>query len=424
MTEASLPALVIVADAPDALVQLSGISLLERLRRVAINLGFREATVLSNSVASIESEIARQSWRAGQLSIQYRDRQGESVTVDDLRALSAARVLVVSASSYYDKRLLAELIQSQSDSLLIDSDPPAGIAPLMQSAPRSSGGWMSGAAVISRDWLAGKNTNAPIFDELSADVAAGRAAPIDAAKQSSYVPDMRRHVRPCFFPAPSESSRSAAERLLRDNTQKGALDFPAYVHEPIEKWLVSHVARTSITPNQITLATALLGLGVTILYASGNLAVGVVIALLIGVLDGVDGKLARLTERTTKIGEGEHALDYCLEMSWWAALAFHFHSTGQVPNALWIWLAFFVSDVVDRLAKWTVERRFGRKLDDLSRFDRFVRSIAGRRNIYTWLFAIFVLIGSPAAGFLALSFWGITSTAVHVFRAAQVRMST
>src|SRR5207248_9390990 len=119
-----------------------------------------------------------QSWRAGQLSIQYRDRQGESVTVDDLRDLSASRVIVVSASNYYDKRLLAEFIQSQSDSLLIDSDPPAAIAPLMQIAPRSSVGWMSGAAMISRQWLSGKNMNAPIFDELSADVAAGRAAPI------------------------------------------------------------------------------------------------------------------------------------------------------------------------------------------------------------------------------------------------------
>ena len=43
-------------------------------------------------------------------------------------------------------------------------------------------------------------------------------------------------------------------------------------------------------------------------------------------------------------------------MSWWAALAFHFQSAGQLPYALWIWLAFFVSDIVDRLAKWTVER--------------------------------------------------------------------
>ena len=217
--------------------------------------------------------------------------------------------------------------------------------------------------------------------------------------------------------------RSLAERLLRNNTQKGALDFPAYVHEPIEKWLVSHLCHTPITPNQITLATAVLGLSVAILYASGNLLAGVVIALLIGVLDGVDGKLARLTERTTKIGKGEHALDYVLEMSWWAALAFHFQSTGQLPYAGWIWLAFFISDVIDRLAKWTVERRFGRKLDDLSHFDRLVRSIAGRRNIYTWLCALFVLIGLPAEGFLALCFWGIASTSIHVLRAFQVRLS-
>lgn len=415
MTEASLPELVIVADAPEALVQLSGISLLERLRRVALNLGFRQAIVLSNSLAAIESEIARQNWRAGELSIQYRKQREKSITVDDLRDLSAARVVVVSAGAYYDKRLLAELIRAQNDCVLIDSDPPPTIAPLV------SVGWTSGAAIISRQWIAGKDSGASIFAELRADVAAGRVATIDAAKQTSYIANMRRDVRPCCFPAPSESTRSLAERLLRDNTQKGALDLPAYAHEPIEKWLVSQFAHTSITPNQITLATALLGLSVTILYATGNLLVGVVIALLIGVLDGVDGKLARLTERTTKIGQGEHALDYCLEMSWWAALAFHFQSTGQLPHALWVWLAFYISDVVDRLAKWTVERRSGRKLDDFSRFDRFVRSIAGRRNIYTWLFALCVLIGWPAVGFLALCFWGIASTAIHILRAVQVQ---
>ena len=132
---------------------------------------------------------------------------------------------------------------------------------------------------------------------------AGRIARVDAARQQAYVRSMRRSVRPVFFPAPSLERRPLAERLLRDATQKGVLDFPALVHAPIEKWLVSHLCRTTITPNQITLGTAVLGLGVTLLYACGYLWAGVLLALVIGVLDGIDGKLARLKAQTTKLGK-------------------------------------------------------------------------------------------------------------------------
>ena len=145
---------------------------------------------------------------------------------------------------------------------------------------------------------------------------------------------MRRSVRPVFFPAPLPEFRPLAERLLRDATQSGVLDFPALVHAPIEKWLVSHLCRTTITPNQITLGTGVLGLSVTVLYALGYLWVGALLALIVGVLDGVDGKLARLKVQTTRLGKGEHVLDYCIEMSWWAALAYYFHADGQVPSLI------------------------------------------------------------------------------------------
>src|SRR5439155_19288035 len=98
---------------------------------------------------------------------------------------------------------------------------------------------------------------------------ADRIARVDAARQQSYVGSMRRSVRPIFFPAPSPERRPLAERLLRDATQKGVLDFPALVHAPIEKWLVSHLCPTTITPNQITLVTGFLGLGLTLRSACG-----------------------------------------------------------------------------------------------------------------------------------------------------------
>jgi hypothetical protein len=54
-------------------------------------------------------------------------------------------------------------------------------------------------------------------------------------------------------------------------------------------------------------------------------------------------------------------------------------------------------------------------------FDRLVRYVAGRRNIYTWLFAFCLLLGMPANGFVLLCCWGIASSAIHIFRAIQIR---
>lgn len=424
MPDAALPQLVIIADVPQCLTKLGGISLLERIRRIAIDSGFREAIVLSKSVDEARAELSGHTWRAGRLSIQYRAVMAKSVTVEDIAKIMGARTLIVFADWFYDKRLLRELANSPDNCVLVDSDLPRDIAPLFGNEPQVRAGWVCGAAVITADWLRQRNPSASLAGEIRADIESDRFATLDAAAQPSYVPTMRRDVRPVSFQAPPATEHARMERFLRDNTQKGVLDLPAaLVHAPIEKWIVSKICETTVTPNQITIATGLFGLCVTILYATGHLLIGVLLALAIGVLDGIDGKLARLREQTTKIGSAEHALDYCIEMSWWAALAFYFQSAGELFHAGALWLAFYISDIVDRLAKGAVELKFGRKLDDLAPFDRVVRSIAGRRNIYTWLFAASVFLGKPSAGFVLLCFWGITSTAIHVFRAVQTRLS-
>src|SRR5207244_13054788 len=104
----------------------------------------------------------------------------------------------------------------------------------------------------------------------------------------------------------------------------------------------------------------------------------------------------------------------------WAALAYHFHATGQIRYAYVIFFAFFAFDRLERVAKQAVQRRIGRNLDDFAPFDRLVRIVAGRRNVYTWLFTFFLVIGAPAIGFICLCFWGVASAVIHIFRALQI----
>src|SRR4029079_2215733 len=128
MTKTSRPPLLIVADLPEALTGLCGISLLERTRRVALHLGFREAMVLSNSVEAIAEHVTKQSWHRSDLSLMFRERRDAKVTVGDILDCLAAmkvpsdgRILIVFAGFYCDGRMFRSLAQTQTSSTLVDS---------------------------------------------------------------------------------------------------------------------------------------------------------------------------------------------------------------------------------------------------------------------------------------------------------------
>lgn len=413
--EPSRPQLIILAEAPDAFRVLFGISLLERLLRVVQRLGFREAIVISTSVEEIAAHLAKPSWARAELELSFRPRNAGAVRVNKV-ATGADRVLVVSAGFYYDARLLAALAEQTATTLLVDSGPPAECVALW----KNRGGVFNAAALVERDWLSRQEHTAALMDQLSADAAAGRIEACDAARQPSYVRGLRKHVRPVFFPAPAPDLVEAAERFPRDAAQPDVQAFVERLNAPIENRIVQKLCRTSITPNQVTFGAVLIGIVVTGLFATGHLWAGIVLAYIFEVLDGVDGKLARLKVETTAAGKWEHVTDYFLEMSWWSALAFHFYAEGM-SHAWWLLLLLVGSDLVDRLAKRPVKKKLGRHLDDVSNVDRFVRCISSRRCINIFILAIGLVLGDPRNAFVLICGWMAATAGMHVIRAFQIR---
>jgi hypothetical protein len=408
------PQLLILADAPEALVELFGISLLERLLRVAQRLGFRQALILAKTPDAIAAHLAKPSWARNQVALDFRRRETDPVLISDV-APGAERILLVSAGFYYDARLLKALADNPATTLLIDSAPPVESAPLW----KNEGADFRGAALLDRGWLSLRRYDVALLDQLSSDAGAGRIRVCDAAVAPTYVPSLRKHVRPVFFPAPAPALVRIAEKFPRDVAQPGVLDFPGFLDLPIEDWIVKKICRTSIRPNQITSVAMLVGIGVTALFATGRLWWGVALAYIVEVLDGVDGKLARTRVETTAAGEWEHEIDYCIELSWWTALAFHFHTTG-LPSAYWLLLLYLGSDLLDRLAKRTVKRKVARNLDDVSNFDRFVRCIGARRNINIWILIAALALGDAASGFTLICWWMTATALAHLARAIQI----
>src|SRR5438874_7444205 len=229
---------------------------------------------------------------------------------------------------------------------------------------------------------------------------------------------MSLKLRQFWFPAPSQSNRKLADRVLLDSIQKGPSDIPAWFHAPIETFLVSGLCKTPITPNKLTLFCNVVAWTVTILLVTGHLASGLGLALIVGVLDGLDGKLARLKLETSKAGKLEHLFDALFENSWWVALAWHLSVSGKLPDAFAYLGLLIGAEVLNALARASIVRYYGKSMSELGSFDRIFRLVGGRRNIYVWILALGLILGTVAGAFKLIACWEAVTATVHLARAA------
>lgn len=356
---------VILADDNGALVELCGISMVERNLRVVQRLGFTSVVVV-NATVEIRGALAKPSSARSELAIGF---------TRDIPA--AGRLLILPAEVYCDSRLLAALLGcDKAAELVCDGG----------RAPR----------------LLVQNSESKTLDPSEVD---------------AYIGAIRRRLPPrCFRPV----NVAHAEALILDSAQKGTLDLPAMVHAPIERWIVRRIWRTSITPNQITFASTLLGIALTVLFARGSLWLGTLGAAIFGVLDGVDGKLARVKVETTELGQWEHFVDHVLQFSWWLAIACSLGRTGQLSQPWFFAALIIVGDLSGKIVNRPVMFHTGKPSHDFSAFERRFRLIAGRRNIYIWMLLAGLIAGRPAAAFAAACWWSVITAAVHAVRAVYI----
>jgi phosphatidylglycerophosphate synthase len=251
---------------------------------------------------------------------------------------------------------------------------------------------------------------------------AAHAAVLRVDTLDPYVPELRGTAPPYLFAVRSPADRRRAWSVLLDHVQKRTLDLPGqYFDSPFENALVRLLAPTAITPNQITLLTLVVAGVVALLFLNGWLRTGVLLALVVGVLDGVDGKLARMKLATSKLGELEHIGDFLYENAWYLALGTHLrHATGD-PTFWWLALALVACDLADSVLYQLARSRTGRMLDELTPFDAAFRRIAGRRNVYVWIFVAGFFAGQAPAALAGATVWAACTVLVHAVRAVTAR---
>ncbi|MFQ5710144.1 MAG: CDP-alcohol phosphatidyltransferase family protein [Candidatus Geothermarchaeales archaeon] len=211
------------------------------------------------------------------------------------------------------------------------------------------------------------------------------------------------------------------KRAVVERAQKGrgASDFVAhYVNKPIENKIVYHLSDSRVTPNQLTIATNLVAYCVTALFLFGHLLTGSILTFFVGIMDGLDGKLARVRRRTTRLGIMEHPFDMLFEFSWLIALSLYLsRSGGSLPLVLCtvtLTLIAFYRFCYDQFG-----RAMKISLDVYAPFERAFRRIAGRRNLYNIHILVGALIKAPLYSLIGILCHAALTAVVYAYRACR-----
>ena len=381
---ARLQAVVVCPDATaNPLRSVGGITLLERLLRQLSELETVESILV---LKPAELSLPAPSMRVRK-HVSYNDASGANAweMMRDARAHLHDRFIVVAADLLVDERLLAWLSVQTADVML---SPREGDRPAT-------------AALLRAESL-----EAPSAEAARIKVVAADSLPAYWESMHGEVPIHLRRIA-------SERDAEDGWRILLDYIQRRTLELPARYFDPFfENLIVRRLAPTAITANQVTLITTVLGFAVAGLYLSGWLRLGVLLAIFVEVLDGVDGKLARITRTTSKAGEYEHILDFFYENSWWLALG-RFLSRHGSPSAWTAAILMVAFDLTDNIVYSIADVKWHRSVDNATPFLSRFRLIAGRRNIYTWIFLPGFFLGAPAFSFYLAVAWAGVTAAIH-----------
>jgi phosphatidylglycerophosphate synthase len=109
-----------------------------------------------------------------------------------------------------------------------------------------------------------------------------------------------------------------------------------HVHRPLQLAILRPLARTPITPNQVTFLSLCAGLGSAALVVHGtrgSLLAGAVLLFASAILDGVDGMLARYRRASSELGHAiDGAADYAVNVATTAAGGFYLARVSGQPT--------------------------------------------------------------------------------------------
>jgi phosphatidylglycerophosphate synthase len=219
-----------------------------------------------------------------------------------------------------------------------------------------------------------------------------------------------------------ESDVIDAERKLFDSVYKGVTDVVTkWVWPSPAFWATRLLASCGVSPNVVTSIGIVCMFLAAYLFAVGSIEAGLVAAWLMTFLDTVDGKLARVAVRSSRLGDKlDHWTDVVHPPVWWACLAIGIssreHEAVFVLEATALVLACYV---VGRFAEVTFKICLGFNQFIWRPFDATFRLVIARRNTILLLLTLGAATGRLYEAWLVAAAWSLVSAAVQCVRLLQ-----
>jgi len=278
---------------------------------------------------------------------------------------------------------------------------------------------------------AATSANSPL-DAVVASVRDSAAPPagmtgLTPAQLAGYDRNLRKTTPP-LLEAVTPERREELEGLLYGNAYKGVTDF-------VTKWwwprparaMVGWCAQLGITPNMVTGFGLLLVLAATFAFYHGAYALGLACGWLMTLLDTVDGKLARVSVASSRMGHVlDHGMDIIHPPFWYVAwgLSLGAGEVTGIPVALLCWLVF-AGYVAGRLIEGVFHQLGHCSLFAWRPFDAWFRLITARRNPCLIILTLGLAAGRADLAFAGVVAWTVASSVILLLRllyAAGVRL--
>lgn len=423
---------------PKALVSVAGIPLLGRVLKGLKPCGISEAYLVIGYMGhKIRKSIGNQ--YAG-LRVHYienpRWKEGNLYSLLVAKEVLKENFILCMADHLFDSRIVKALLSKRLGGCLtqaIDRKKPllgdtkvlekdGKIVDIGKSINRSNcvdtGFFLCSPSIFDCAERAAEEGGEELADCVKLAALEGKAEVFDISEVSGHVAELRRDMNPYWIDVDTEDDVKRAKEMLVEKLSKSPSDLLArYVHRPIENKIVYYLSDYGITPNHMTILVNVVAYIVTFLFLTGHLLPASILAFIVGLMDGLDGKLARVKAMTSKLGSMEHPFDTLYEFSWIAALSTYLSlSTGKLLPALLgmlvILLVAFYRQCYDRF-----RMSLGKSLDAYGRFERAFRRVAGRRNLYNIHIFVAVILGVPLYCLMSIAFHAAITAMVYAYRA-------
>lgn len=379
--------LTVVLDAcsPNAFRRLWGMTLLERNLRLVERLG---QCVIYVFVREEDKSRAKKRRFPAVTTPMFLTETGDLTgPIQRVIDQSSGPVMLLDAAGLYDRRFVAHLWQTATPARGMQG----GVA--LDSVALLTDAQVAKKSVESQDW------------RTMADAWLQQAEVVDLDSIENRVSLLRKSVPPQVIHVDGPAALKRADAYLRELAGKGVNDIIGeYVHPPIEFFLTRLTAYTPLTPNHISYFIIALSLAGLYFFAMGQFWEGIAVNLVRGVVDGIDGKLARLTLRESKNGNLlDHGCDTVYLPLLFLSLGYALSQGDPFSTPAIASLVLQVCYWFNRVFSSWFRVFLGVDESEFRPVDRLMRRFQPKRNIFILLFIISMLFQAPVWGLYGIT---------------------